>query len=556
MLDPSPGSPITEPPSEDLSRILSAQRDRVQEFVGAHRRRLSEVEAELAGHVAQVGQELLRDRRSLSSAQAELTAACERLAAEKAQLKAQQETAETERTRLRDEARAIENQRRELAHDAAELARQRAHVQSRLAEIEHEREELDQLRADTRGQRRRIAQELRTGRDSQRADLERGRADLEQERLRLGEAFQPSAELAALRVGQADMERLLAARLAEIEKVQERADELILQRDELQRSLEHRSQELRELTAWRDQAIPLVEDRESLSIRLESAKNELEQVRRELSQVHAGLPDRAREVDAARARTIQIEEQLAHREAQIQALEQRLEAQAAAPRDTDDLEGSPELADMQRRYELSLEDIRDLKRQNDELVRKAAAGAARGGLRSSDGAQDWESQKRRMLAALESSEGDESDSERSERLKIRDVIRQTDAALARKDEEIAELKKLLDSQSSNLGTVAVGAQAFEQLLSQDEIVNSERQRLIQLRTEWEDKLRQAEVDLAVERAKNARDRAEVEERKRQFAQEIATRAEAGGPAMPGSTPKKPARGRWLTLLGLKDPEDE
>jgi len=127
------------------------------------------------------------------------------------------------------------------------------------------------------------------------------------------------------------------------------------------------------------------------------------------------------------------------------------------------------------------------------------------------------------------------------------VLRATDQAIAAKDREIAELRQLLQDQSKNLGTVAVGAAALGQMLDNDAIIREERENLRKLQEEWREKLRQAEIEIAVERAKLARQRAELEERLR----ELPPKPESGGPS---EKAEKPARGRWLARLGLADPE--
>jgi hypothetical protein len=156
-----------------------------------------------------------------------------------------------------------------------------------------------------------------------------------------------------------------------------------------------------------------------------------------------------------------------------------------------------------------------------------------------------------MLAALEASDDEEDTERRQERLRIQDVVRQTDSIVLSKEQEIEELKQLLESQSSSLGSMAVGAAAFAEILSQDEVLQTERDRLRQLQIEWEEKLRQAEIDLSVQRAKIARERVEIEERHRLLQVEQAQQVDDGPPPADGK-PRKPGRGRWLTRLGLKE----
>ncbi len=177
--------------------------------------------------------------------------------------------------------------------------------------------------------------------------------------------------------------------------------------------------------------------------------------------------------------------------------------------------------------------------------------------REAGGVLDWESEKRRILAALEAECGAEgegapaSTSSGKNRLEIAAVLRRTDAIVADKDREITELKQLLRDQSANLGSVAVGAAAVGDVLDRDAIILEERENLRRLRAEWEEKLRKAEIEISLERAKLARQHADLEER---------LRTHGGVPQKPGvsgTAAAKPDKssGRWLARLGLKEPSD-
>jgi hypothetical protein len=73
-----------------------------------------------------------------------------------------------------------------------------------------------------------------------------------------------------------------------------------------------------------------------------------------------------------------------------------------------------------------------------------------------------------------------------------------------------------------------------------------------LRQEWEEKLRRAEVDISVERAKIARDQVALQEKLQELAEAQARQADAQGEG--NSKSGKQPRGRWLARLGLKDTE--
>ena len=81
----------------------------------------------------------------------------------------------------------------------------------------------------------------------------------------------------------------------------------------------------------------------------------------------------------------------------------------------------------------------------------------------------------------------------------------------------------------------------------------ERAKLAELQDQWKSKLRQAEIDISVERAKITRDRAEIEDKLAAYEKERSKHAADGGsPDGPNGGAKKPTRGRWLARLGLKD----
>ena len=125
--------------------------------------------------------------------------------------------------------------------------------------------------------------------------------------------------------------------------------------------------------------------------------------------------------------------------------------------------------------------------------------------------------------------------------------------LAEKDQECRELRQLLQQQSASLGSVAVGAAALGEALDSDAIVREERQKLKDLQEQWHEKLRQAEIDLSLERAKLAREKAQLEEKLVSIGKRAGPPEGGTGPSPPSS---KPARGRWLERLGLKDANEE
>jgi hypothetical protein len=80
------------------------------------------------------------------------------------------------------------------------------------------------------------------------------------------------------------------------------------------------------------------------------------------------------------------------------------------------------------------------------------------------------------------------------------------------------------------------------------LIRDERENLRRQQEEWREKLRRAEVEISVERAKFARERIELDERIRNFEEQLS----AAPSGEPNEQDNKAPRGNWLSRLGLKD----
>ena len=203
-----------------------------------------------------------------------------------------------------------------------------------------------------------------------------------------------------------------------------------------------------------------------------------------------------------------LQQQLDHLEIARDDLQQQLQIRSSIQADD-----SQEVAMLQSRLDTALEELRELQEANaDTALQQAAVPRASATVPAvSDQRFDWESQKRRLLEQLESDFDPQESAQERDRLTVESALRATDQVVAEKDQEIAELRQLLENQASNIGSVAVGAAAVAQLLDQDDLVREERENLQRLQDEWREKLRRAEVEISVERAKIARERREMDE---------------------------------------------
>lgn len=275
---------------------------------------------------------------------------------------------------------------------------------------------------------------------------------------------------------------------------------------------------------------------------LELQRTRLEELQRQLEAAE----------ESAQRRQGTLQEQLAALEAERDALQKQWKG-ASSPGQTGAggqvREGGME--EFQRRYELALEDIRRLQAENQELRQQVEKIASAEHVSGQGCEESWEAFKRRVLESLEAENKDGAEpideARRQERVQIQEVIAKTEAALAAKDRELESMRHLLENQATNLGAMAVGAAAVGELLDQDEIIRQQRETLQRLEAEWREKLRQAEVELSLERAALARQRAELDEKLRQIEELQAEGLSASAEA----SPQKPAGG-WRSFFGLNE----
>ena len=206
--------------------------------------------------------------------------------------------------------------------------------------------------------------------------------------------------------------------------------------------------------------------------------------------------------------------------------------------------------ELQRLYELAMEDLRDTKSENENLMRQLAEFGDEGSQLAGDTGNsewDWETQKRKILAQLDGVDED-NPVQVEERFRAEKVIQVTDRLVAEKDKKIIELQERISAEPRQLTeeeTLVIG-----KILDHDELVCQERENLRRVQEEWRDKLRQAEIEISVERAKIARERAQLDKQLHSFGSVRAQQEAAITSGSSVSPDNPPTKRRWLQKLGL------
>jgi hypothetical protein len=467
----------------------------------------------------------------------------------------------------------VETQLGELANRVAQCNKREAELDRRTAELAGEQETFARRRAEIERKLSDRHTELEAG--AAQLDAKKGELDTATTRNRSAQqslAAEHATRLedvgrlqqaAEAKLAQLDRERTeLAAerelQLADLARSQKVAEAKLAQLDREQSELAAQcerttAQRQRIATYFKREREALLESGCDDSARYESEHARATQLERDCDELRRQLANPpalpATSADPSQA------ELIAELTAERNDLARRLtlaESSLAEARDSADTEGTaPDqesgAADLAARYEMAVRDIRELKRQNEELAKKSTATAHVAA--AAGAAMDWEARKRQLLDSLAD---DDDEDHRAERLEMEELVRKTDTAVSEKQREIDELRRRLDEQSSSEPAVDTSA-ALAEVLDKDDVVRQERERLKQLEKDWEEKFRQAEIEMSVQRAQIARNRAEIDEKQRALELQGGSQAagQAGGDV---GKAKKAGRGRWLSRLGLAEDE--
>jgi chromosome segregation ATPase len=397
----------------------------------------------------------------------------------------------------------LEAERNDLAKRITELESQRDALSLKVAGLESERDGLAQSTSSSEGQRDQLTKQV--------ADLERERDELAAKTATLESQIQAS---------QADWRKQL---------------------------LDFENRLCEQQAAWNEQRTESAKsrtaiegERDELQQKFDLALEDLQRLRGKVTELEQDLSRRpeASAVDSAELVALRAErDELA---ARVEELEQR----PAAPVDAS---SAQQLSDLQRRFELAVEDLREYKTKCGKLEAQLAAASTCSASSALDtGGNDWESQKRRLLASLEEgADGHESPIEKQQRITIEGTIEMTDAVVAEKDRQIAELQAQLVAGGTSALAETEQSRQINELVDADEVIAEHRKRHRELELELEEKLRAAELELSIERAKMARQKAELEELKSELDSKQ-QQYDSSGSSVTVGQPKR----RWRDKLGL------
>jgi chromosome segregation ATPase len=456
---------------------------------------------------------------------------------------------------------AIESQRRRMDDLERQLKTQLEDLQNAIAEQlvsgTAEAQQAEQTYEDARSMRKELEQAQAAWQQEQ-EKINAAIADQQQELDRQNTELDKRAEQFEAREKElAEREQAIAAAQQELDsdraKQSDSRDQELSEREkatvEVQKELENeRAEAARQKSEWDTAKAALEAERAELQNKFDLALGDVQRLRRRVAELEQDLASRPDVDDGDSA-------ELVHLRAERDALVERIEELEQQPAPQVDSDSQRQLNDLQRRFEMAVEDVRELKTLNAKLEARLAEAEQRAGSKADSGAMDWESQKRRLLDTL--SDTNENDpAAQKERATIEGTIRITDDVVAKKDDEIDRLREKLSTAQADASSELDGQERREadinKLIDADEIVQQHRKKLAQLEKEMEEKLRAAELELSVERAKIARKQVELNDWRAELEamqESHNSNSEGGGKT---GTPKR----RWLAKLGLGSDDEQ
>lgn len=431
----------------------------------------------------------------------------------------------------------------QLQESLAALTRMEEEYEERTARLEAVRKQLaDQLeKTQSRDwrlarQRKSLAQTIRAQRAELRLEAAKARADLDE---RLATAY--DAEWAK-------MESEITQLRKELTKSTAEADSLRQQLAHPQDSSAHSDANGQQL---KDQIAKITQE-------LTDTQNQLLLTANQIAERDSLLSEHDHQLRQVKQQLAQKDQHLAQKDQRLEDAESRIRMlQTALDACPDDDEHNFE-ADRNLKAELDAarSELADLRRQNSDLASRIAhlttdsLSSPKGRGTASPERLSWEERKKLMLQQLEN-ECDLQDEQdqpisRQQRIDLQEIITSTQLEIERRDREIQELRDIIQSQSEARQGMAIGAAGVAQLLDNNDLINEERRKLQEIQQQWEAKLRQAEIDLSMERAKLGRERAELEVQLSEL-QRASTQIHNSD-----QSPEDKHQRRWRDFMGLKE----
>ncbi len=634
-----------------IAESLRAVREKADQTLDTHRRKLTDIESDLNLHLQQISEELARERVAEEMEVAASQQLKEEFDHSREMLSQLQENSESLGQELieansklderSDELEQLREQHQNLENEQTDLCNERDQIQESLNRTEADLESLrSQLSGDSESHLAQLAEqnavcgELQQQVQEEQAEQDRLAAELEQIQATLDSAQRESESIQGqldslssehyeqmaqrdesieqlqrqIKETQADREQLAEQREQlrqqnvetedERNRLQGELEAACSSRDELQNQECSDCQNAREETEAAEQQVSkLQQELQSIQEELTSEQEERKQTEQSLETevarneaatqmlrdaeqkilAHSGNPEAGEQLEQFQRKfdlaladvqklkqaNIELQEELAHRpeadqqeSPELEDLRSERDALAArvleyenAPASESDAETEQAIADLQQRFEMAVEDVRELKQENSALQEQINRISSTAPVVVDDGPLDWQAQKALLLAELDAEDNGGIAPERHEaRTTIEGTISITDRVVSEKDDEIARLQSLLESGPSEEQIALSKEAAHEELFNQDEMIKAERTRLEQVTQEMEEKLREAELEISVKRATLAREEAALQEKLAHLPEEKAEEE-------PEAETGKPRR-RWLSALGLKDDGEE
>ena len=534
MEEPQSDFDLSNDRSLQTAESLRVLREQADQTLGEHRERVGEIETRLNAQLELLAEEL----------------ASERLADE--QTLAASAADSVERTELLEQLqKTIAEKEAEVEEVLEQLATQSLAFDALIAERDEELEQVLELGEEESQQRESLEQE-KGSLEQELAASQQALEDLQAQEN--GESSQARKELTEIQEQFQQLDERFStlqeehkSQQTELEEARQASEASQQQSEETATSLLEAEQQVAELSQSQQENEKSAEQLKQLDRKFELALADVHKLKRENAELHEELLSRPEADD-------QESPELVSLRAERDALSERVLEFENAPAPTASDDDQQALDDLQRRFELAVDDVRQLKQENADMQQRLEAAPAASPASSDDEPQDWQAQRARLMATLDAEDQGLVDEVRSEeRATIEGTISITDRVVAEKDAmlteweaEVADLQSKLKKRPEGQDVEALREQITAAIFGEEEAVQAECARLRQQQEQLDEKLREAELEISVRRATLAREEVALEEK-------IAALPSEDSEAEKTSTGKP--RRRWLSALGIGD-EDE